>query len=76
MDQQSARHAQLKMSRGHNGQVLTATVPQKMSADEFGKVAMEAYRVVNGLTGCNCMSGRISFVVEDVFADVIDVNFG
>ena len=70
------RHANLKMSHGPNGQVLTAHVPHDMSEAEFQNVAREAYRVVNRLTGCNCMSGRISFVVEDVFAEAIRVELG
>jgi hypothetical protein len=70
------RHASLTLSRGPNGQVLTAQVPHDMNEAEFQNVTREAYRLVNRLTGCNCMSGRISFVVEDVFAEAIRVELG
>jgi hypothetical protein len=70
-----ARHATLKTSRGPDGPVLTAHVPQEMSREEFLQVAGSAYDVVNRMTHCNCMSGRISFVVEDLYADVARVDF-
>jgi ethanolamine utilization microcompartment shell protein EutS len=51
-------------------------VPTELSADEFLKVAEVGYGLINRLTGCNCLSGRISFVVEDNFAEVTRVQFG
>jgi hypothetical protein len=68
------RHATLKLSPGGSGQVLTCRVPVQCSLEDFQRVAASAYGLINKLTGCNCMSGRISFVVEDVFAEVIRVN--
>jgi hypothetical protein len=68
------RHATLKLSQSETGQVLTCRVPLQCSLEDFQRVATNAYGLINKLTGCNCMSGRISFVVEDVFADVIRVN--
>jgi len=68
------RHATLKLSPGEHGQVLTCHVPVQCSLEDFQRVATDAYGLINKLTGCNCMSGRISFVVEDVFAEVIRVN--
>jgi hypothetical protein len=38
------------------------------------QVSRAAYGLINKLTGCHCASGRISVVVEDVFAEVIQVN--
>jgi hypothetical protein len=73
--QSVGRYATLKTSRGPEGPVLTAQVPQQMSREEFLHVAGSAYDVVNRMTHCNCMSGRISFVVEDLFADVARVDF-
>ena len=68
------RHATLKLSPGEHGQVLTCRVPVQCSLEDFQRVATNAYGLINKLTGCNCMSGRISVVVEDSFADVIRVN--
>jgi hypothetical protein len=70
----TARFANLKLSNGPSGQVLTATVPNDISEDDFNKVGSTALKLIKRLTGCNCMSGRISFVVEDNFADVIKVD--
>jgi hypothetical protein len=70
------RHATLQMTRGPSGPTLTARVPLELSAQDFNKVATSAYELIHRLTGCNCLSGRISFVVEDNFADVINVNLG
>jgi hypothetical protein len=68
------RHASLKLSQGPNGQVLTARIPLDCSEEDFLRVGRTAYGLINKLTGCNCASGRISFVVEDIYADVIRVN--
>lgn len=71
------RHATLKLTHDERGsQVLSARLPMDCSADDFMRVTQNAYGLINKLTGCNCMSGRISFVVEDVFADVIRVELG
>jgi hypothetical protein len=71
---QHHRQATLRLSTGEKGQVLTARVPLDCSEADFLHVARQAYGLVNRLTGCNCFSGRISFVVEDIFAEVIQVN--
>ncbi len=69
------RHASLKLGRSPDGQhTLSARVPLNCSEEDFMRISRTAYGLINKLTGCNCMSGRISFVVEDVFADVIRVN--
>ena len=72
--QHTQRHAALRLSSSEKGQTLSARVPLDCSEADFLHVARQAYGLVNRLTGCNCFSGRISFVVEDVFADVIQVN--
>lgn len=46
---------------------LTARVPLEISREEFGNVVANAYDLVSKLTGHPCMSGRIKFVVEDLF---------
>ena len=68
------RQATLKLSSTDKGHTLVARVPGEISEEEFLRVGRAAYGLVNKLTGCNCMSGRISFVVEDVYSDVIQVN--
>jgi hypothetical protein len=69
-----ARRATLRLSGGEKGQVLTARVPLDTSESDFLEVSRKAYALINTLTGCHCASGRISFVVEDVFAEVIEVT--
>jgi hypothetical protein len=71
---QGHRQASLKLSNGTNGQVITARVPLECSEADFVQVSRAAYGLINKLTGCHCASGRISVVVEDVFADVIQVD--
>jgi len=69
-----SRHAELKMSNGPSGQILTASVPSNISDEDFAVVGRSALGLIRRLTNCNCMSGRISFVVEEHFADVIRVE--
>ncbi len=68
------RHATLKLSHGEQGPVLACRVPLHCTQADFLRVSNDIYALINRLTGCNCMSGRISVVVEDTFADVIRVN--
>ncbi len=72
--QNQQRYADLKMSKGPSGQVLTASVPSNISDEDFAAVGRSALGLIRKLTGCNCISGRISFVVEEQFADVIRVE--
>ena len=65
------RHARLRFEHG----ALKAQVPPTMSEAEFVRVATSAYGLIHNLTGCNCLSGRISFVVEDIYNEVINVAF-
>jgi hypothetical protein len=70
------REITMKLAKGPAGQVLTATVPSDITADEFAVVGRQALGLVNRVTGCNCLSGLISVVIEDQFADVIRVDLG
>jgi hypothetical protein len=71
---EEGRHATLKLTNTASGQVLTAKVPGDLTDRDFASVGNTALALIRRLTGCNCMSGRISFVVEDNFADVIRVD--
>lgn len=62
-----ARSATLKLSHAAEMPVLTARVPSNLSSEEFGYVATGAFDLISKLTGHPCMSGRIKFVVEDMF---------
>ena len=66
-DVHASRHATLKLTHGEDMPVLSARVPSNMSGEEFGRVATSAFDLVSKLTGHPCMSGRIKFVVEDMF---------
>jgi hypothetical protein len=71
---QPVRHATLTLSKGASGQVLTASVPSNITDEDFAHVGRSGLALIRKLTNCNCMSGRISFVVEENFADVIRVE--
>lgn len=70
------RHATLRLANSPSGQVLTARVPSDISDRDLATVGNSALGLIRKLTGCNCLSGRISFVVEDNFAEVIQVQLG
>jgi hypothetical protein len=70
----NARAAMLRIDKHESGPVLKATVPSELSAEEFAKVAESGYDLIRRLTGCNCLSGRISFVVEEDWAQAIEVQ--
>jgi len=60
------RAATLKLSQGADMPVLTARMPPRATADEFGRTAKGAFDLISKLTGHPCMSGRIKFVVDDL----------
>jgi hypothetical protein len=72
--EQSGRQATLQLENSPSGQVLKARVPSDLTEKDFAAVGSAAFGLIRKLTGCNCMSGRISFVVEENFADVIRVQ--
>jgi hypothetical protein len=69
-----ARHATLKLSKGPEGQVLTASVPHDVTEKDLAVVTKSAFALVSTLHHCNCLSGVIKLVVEDNFADAIQVD--
>jgi len=73
---QTQRHANLRPSSTEKGQVITAAVPLDCSETDFLAVSRQAYALIKRLTGCHCASGRVSFVVEDGFAEAIRVDLG
>ena len=69
------RRGTLKLTHTADGPALAASVPGDISREEFHHLADAAYAAIAKLTGCQCMSGRYKFVVEDSFlADVMHVN--
>jgi hypothetical protein len=70
----TGRAATLRVEKYESGPVLKASVPTELSAAEFVKVAESGYDLIRRLTGCNCLSGRISFVVEEDWAEAIRVE--
>jgi hypothetical protein len=69
-----SRRANLQLSNTPSGPVLKAALPPGSSAADFARVGQSAYALIFKLTGCNCLSGRISVVVEDDFAHAINVE--
>ena len=65
-----------RLSSTEKGQVITAGVPLDCSEADFVAVSRQAYALINRLTGCHCASGRVSYVVEDGFAEAIRVDLG
>ena len=72
--EQGGRQATLKLENTPSGQVLKARVPSDLTEKDFAAIGSSAFGLIRRLTGCNCLSGRISFVVEENFADVIRVQ--
>jgi hypothetical protein len=70
------RYATLRLTHGPEGQVLTASAPSDITQEDFSRVGRSALDLIQKLTGCNCLSGRIKVVIEDNFADVIRVDLG
>ena len=54
--------------------MITAKVPSDLNEKHVVLVESTAFGLISKLTGCNCMSSRIRFDVEDNFADVVRVE--
>lgn len=70
------REATLQLSNTSSGPVLKAALPPGSTANDFAHIGKAAFSLIHKLTGCNCLSGRISVVVEDDFAETIRVDLG
>ena len=71
-----ARRATLKMSKGPDGQVLTASMPHGVTENDLVAVSKSAFALVSKLHHCTCLSGVVRFVVEDNFGEAIQVDLG
>jgi hypothetical protein len=71
---QGGREATLTISKGPTGEVLRASVPSDLTERELAHVSEQALGLIKKLTKCNCLSGRISYVVEENYGEVIRVN--
>jgi hypothetical protein len=67
IETKESRAATLKLTQGTDMPVLAARMPPHATAEEFGRVAKGAFDLISKLTGHPCMSGRIKFVVDDMF---------
>lgn len=75
------RHAELKLEHSPSGPTLVAGLPLsgerlELSKEDFLRVAEASYDLISRLTGCPCLSGRIRFVADDIFAHTISVQLG
>ena len=57
-------------------QVLRITVPPELNEDEFGRLQVSLLERIKDLTGCPCLSGTLNVVMEERFADILDVELG
>jgi len=76
MSDAMARRAELKFDGPVGISTLTATVPQGITEDELVAVAKQAFSLVSSVHHCTCLSGRVSFVVEEDFSQAVQVNLG
>lgn len=72
--QNVTRSASLKLSRGAEGQVLTASLPHNVTENDLLAVSRSAFAMVSQLHHCNCLSGVIKLVIEDNFAEAVQVD--
>ena len=63
-DVRPMRSAVMTLSDHVDRQLLTAHVPGELSADDFGRVARQAYDVISKLTNHPCFSGSFDFIVS------------
>lgn len=77
MSELVSRYAALKLAKSDLGDLaIVAQVPLDVSREEFASLALHSYDFVSKLTGCNCMSGRINFRVEEHYGEILSVNLG
>jgi len=72
-DTSTDRVSRLRVAKAAKVQTITAQVPSKVSAREFGVIQKSIFDKIKDLTGCGpCLSGGVRVVYEEDFG-VIDV---
>lgn len=74
MSTEVGRTATLRLEKREDGPVLKASVPAELSLEDFVRISERSYALISKLTGCNCLSGRISVIVEENWAEAIRVE--
>jgi hypothetical protein len=68
-----SRRVELKFDAPVGTSTLTATVPLGVTEEELVAVAKQAFSLVSSVHHCTCLSGRVSFVVEEDFSQAVEV---
>jgi hypothetical protein len=76
MSEATIRHAKLRIDGPVERSTLTAAVPGGVTENELAEVARAAFGLVSSIHHCNCLSGVIRFVVEEDFAQAVQVDLG
>jgi hypothetical protein len=68
------RVAQIHVGAKGDKRALRVFHPGKLQPAEIGKIDNELIRIVEGLTGCACLSGTIDVIWEQRFDRVLNVQ--
>jgi len=74
MHTKAVRSAKLNLSRGPTGPTLTGSVPRDITEKDFAVLGRSILDVIRNHTGCNCLSGVIQVVLEEEFAETLNVE--
>jgi hypothetical protein len=75
MSAQAARHAELRLNDNEHPTMLRVTLPHRISEAELSALTNHIVQnIVRPHTGCTCLSGRISVLLDSVYQEAVQVN--
>jgi hypothetical protein len=75
MSEKSARHAELRLNDKEHPTMLRVTLPTRITEKELSALTDHIVQnIVKPHTGCTCLSGRISVLLDSVYQDAVQVS--
>ncbi len=68
------RIATMQLDRAEGPATLRVEVPRDVNAGELANLNKSIVDVIRNHTGCSCLSGRISVLLESEWQEAVEVN--
>jgi len=75
MSAQAARHAELRLNNNEHPTMLRVTLPHRIAEAELSQMTNHIVQnIIRPHTGCTCLSGTISVLIDSVYQEAVQVN--
>ncbi len=75
MSAEAVRHAELRLNNNEKPTMLRVTLPHKITEGELSQLTKHIVQnIIKPHTGCTCLSGTISVLIDSVYQEAMRVN--